>query len=776
MQFLRNKKFFIALASLVSVFIIGLVASNLREKQDFRSSAATVADRVDLILEPSTSDVVSGSTFTVNVVVDSSLGMSGVHFTLEHDPAMFRAVELKSSNVFPQTFIGPTVTDNAMALTIGASGGNAIRGRHVVATATYEAIGNPGTSQIRLRNNNTPPQPEPEVTAIEFEQGDTNRVNFDTLQPLTITIRNEQSVITKPPPQRIRGDANNDQTIGLADFNICVATFNQNVSPNTGCDFNGDGRVGLGDINAVITAFVTQVTGNPPQPTGLEFEAESGEITAPFQSGDGYIFQTTRNTGSISGGGVAHYTVNIPQAGQYAVQGLVCAPSADENSLFIDFDADPANNEIWIIRPTGSGCEWQIANWRLGGGAESPALDPVIFNLTQGSHTLHIHGREPNTKMDKFRILQSGTIVPTGVIQPTTGPQPTSRPTSGPQPTARPTGVIPTSPPTTPVVLPTVTGDFACGVYPNANPGCRAISYQAWMRDVPGTGTTVSVPNGSGGSEQRFVETMNVNFTPLLCHWHIDYNVPYTDSKRSAMAIPVNFTKYNCPDPNNPEWMRAQDQGSTYEQFNVSFPACQSGPFEGKECKSQHVFHVRQSEFNHCTEIRFSPNDGNSPIADGRWYDSTNWQTCPGYRSSWELTNRENSGAYLRMILPEADKYLNGNDSIPTVSGNISIPVKTSGGTGGRMKVFVFMDPDQHKTVYGTQTGYTLMEHDGFFNGNFTWDTRTLPAGKLPNGQSTPTGTRTPNGVHKFLFILMEGNAKQVKASGINLMMNVQNP
>jgi hypothetical protein len=329
-----------------------------------------------------------------------------------------------------------------------------------------------------------------------------------------------------------------------------------------------------------------------------------------------------------------------------------------------------------------------------------------------------------------------------------TNPTPTPRPgtTNPPNPTNPPNT---TAPPTT--TSPPVSGDFPCGKFPNANPGCINVSYQSWFDNVAASETT-----------------MNVNYTPRLLHQHYDCAVPAARANgqyiKRGQKVVCQFTKYNSIIPSlgsNKGWYRTQNVGDTFEQFTMNLPACQSGKYQGKTCISENVHTIRDSDFSKATEMRLTPNAEFVGMGGQRHYLSTNWQTGIGYRSTSEVTARYwigECGEYQRTILPNIDKYLKGNEAIPIVKGTITIPFETNGGCGSVHKTFAFLDPNQHVVNAGTQTGTTLMETNNQFKGNLTWDT-----------------TKTSNGVHNVLFINMEGKTNYVSASGVAIKFNVQN-
>jgi 3-phytase len=328
----------------------------------------------------------------------------------------------------------------------------------------------------------------------------------------------------------------------------------------------------------------------------------------------------------------------------------------------------------------------------------------------------------------------------------------TAIPTAGNSPTSTIRPSITNTPPvTTTPTQPPVSGDFPCGKFPNASAGCMPVSYQSWFDNVPASS-----------------ETMSVNYTPRLLHHHYECNVPAARANgqylRKGMKIVCQFVRYNSVIPftsSNSGWYRSQNQGSTYEQFNMNLSPCQSSKYLGKECKSENIHTVRDSDMSSATEIRYTPNANFVGLDNERHFLSSNWQTGIGYRSSSEFTTRYwlgTCGTYQRVILKQVDKYMKGSEPIPTVSGTITIPFETNGGCGSQFKTFVFMDPSQHVTVAGAQTGATLLETNSHFSGNLTWDT-----------------TKASNGLHSLLFINMEGTSKYVSASGVAVKYIVQN-
>ncbi len=135
-----------------------------------------------------------------------------------------------------------------------------------------------------------------------------------------------------------------------------------------------------------------------------QIEAEDGTITAPFQKKDGYIYQTTHNSDSVSGGGVAKYQFTAPETGVYTVRGKIKTVTDGNNSFYVDVDKMPsAPEDIWDT-PIYSDFTWKRVSARGNGTFDNNEFQPKYYNLNAGTHTVYIVGREPNTLLDRIQI------------------------------------------------------------------------------------------------------------------------------------------------------------------------------------------------------------------------------------------------------------------------------------------------------------------------------------------------------------------------------------
>ncbi len=157
-----------------------------------------------------------------------------------------------------------------------------------------------------------------------------------------------------------------------------------------------------GGTVASAPAIVTVVAGGPP--SGLTFAADSGTFSAPFVAANGTVFQDVET--DVTSGGLAVYSFDIVNGGNYLVSALVNAPTETNNSFYVNIDAEPTDpGMIWDI-PVSTGLVSRTVSWR-GNGTEDPAsaqYSPKLFTLSAGTHQLIIRGREANTSLGTISI------------------------------------------------------------------------------------------------------------------------------------------------------------------------------------------------------------------------------------------------------------------------------------------------------------------------------------------------------------------------------------
>jgi hypothetical protein len=157
--------------------------------------------------------------------------------------------------------------------------------------------------------------------------------------------------------------------------------------------------------NAIIQVAISALTVFSSMAQIVTIEAESGVVSAPFAITYGYVYQPVQT--SVTNGGCAIYTFTITNAGSYAIQALVNAPSLAENSFYINIDAEPKNPTMaWDIQSPTVGFENRIVSWRGNGTSHADEIVQKNFSLTPGTHQLIIRGRGANTQLDRLSIVR----------------------------------------------------------------------------------------------------------------------------------------------------------------------------------------------------------------------------------------------------------------------------------------------------------------------------------------------------------------------------------
>lgn len=152
----------------------------------------------------------------------------------------------------------------------------------------------------------------------------------------------------------------------------------------------------------------------PASNTNLTFQAASGVITVPFIVTGNYVSQPVTST-TISTTGKALYNFTITDAGSYVIQALVNAPNDSANSFYVNIDAQPADPTMcWDIFPYTTNFQNRLVSWRGTGTDTNNQYVPKIFNLAAGAHQIIFAGREANTELQSFSLLEL-TPVPQGL-------------------------------------------------------------------------------------------------------------------------------------------------------------------------------------------------------------------------------------------------------------------------------------------------------------------------------------------------------------------------
>lgn len=185
---------------------------------------------------------------------------------------------------------------------------------------------------------------------------------------------------------------------------VKIRDQNGNPVPGVGVDFT----VTLGD--GTVQPVLDQ--------SNIFIEAESGTIQAPMTisadpaaSGGQYV--VTPNGNGQAGSVTLQFTVQT--GGSYKIWGRCKTPSGTDDSFFISVDG--GTEFLWDVFqgiPSGNQWEWDEVSHRGNGTGTSPEINPVIFQLDPGTHTLLIRTREDGTRLDKILITNNLNFVPTG--------------------------------------------------------------------------------------------------------------------------------------------------------------------------------------------------------------------------------------------------------------------------------------------------------------------------------------------------------------------------
>lgn len=148
-----------------------------------------------------------------------------------------------------------------------------------------------------------------------------------------------------------------------------------------------------------------EIDGHESAQPVLSFEAEDGQIVAPMVVGSDANasngqFVSVPGSSQQGGNGSATFVFTVTEAGDYVILAETIAPSASQDSFFIDYNGvqylwDVAVSTTWIT---------DTASDRGNADIGSPETDPLVFTLTAGEHTITLRERESGTQLDRVRL------------------------------------------------------------------------------------------------------------------------------------------------------------------------------------------------------------------------------------------------------------------------------------------------------------------------------------------------------------------------------------
>lgn len=145
----------------------------------------------------------------------------------------------------------------------------------------------------------------------------------------------------------------------------------------------------------------------------LSFEAEQATVLVPpmevlpdATASDGGCIHTT-----VIYEGTASYAFTVPVAADYVVYGRIIGPTTGSDSFFVSMDG-AAEDVYDIAGVAGHSAVWQWTRVNGRGDGGTPAtIDPRVFPLQPGPHTLLVRGRELGSLLDRLVISNDPGLV-----------------------------------------------------------------------------------------------------------------------------------------------------------------------------------------------------------------------------------------------------------------------------------------------------------------------------------------------------------------------------
>ena len=184
-------------------------------------------------------------------------------------------------------------------------------------------------------------------------------------------------------------------------------------------DTNGStGLIVLGESenNITIDAGIYDDSTEPMEPQKIWLEAECGDLGADWtvgtdtnasnddyivrESGDSYTPPTFATSPAI-----ATYTFDVTQMGAYKIWARILTPNSLDDSFWVQVD-----NGAWIKWngiPYSNQWQWDDVHNADNG------YQMVLFDLTEGMHTLRIAYREDGAQLDKI-LIATTNVIPSG--------------------------------------------------------------------------------------------------------------------------------------------------------------------------------------------------------------------------------------------------------------------------------------------------------------------------------------------------------------------------
>jgi hypothetical protein len=137
------------------------------------------------------------------------------------------------------------------------------------------------------------------------------------------------------------------------------------------------------------------------------------QIDADASASEGQYIHVPNGAGT---GGETTYSVSITEPGDYILWGRTLSPDGNNDSFFMEVDT--SGDKLWDLQDRSGSWVWDKGSDRGTGTDQSPEIDPVVFSLSAGAHTIKVKQREDGTKLDKLLLTNDLGYTPSGLGEP----------------------------------------------------------------------------------------------------------------------------------------------------------------------------------------------------------------------------------------------------------------------------------------------------------------------------------------------------------------------
>jgi hypothetical protein len=164
-----------------------------------------------------------------------------------------------------------------------------------------------------------------------------------------------------------------------------------------------------GNANDDDFAIKFLVTKAPYVPFRADFTVKEGTLTAPMRLVNDpehgqYAASAKGEKGSIA------FKVTLPAEDDYVIWTWVMGPTSSEDSFHVSVDGGPEDVFDLNERTKPGTYHWDRVNGRAGGFPM--ALNPRLFTLTKGEHTVLFRARENNARLYKLIVTNDRDFAP----------------------------------------------------------------------------------------------------------------------------------------------------------------------------------------------------------------------------------------------------------------------------------------------------------------------------------------------------------------------------